>query len=58
MKWLWLIVLGLPLSLQATTFYIGSSGGNDENTGTSVTAPWKTIQKLNESQFGRVTASS
>ena len=52
MKWLWLIVLGLPLSLQATTFYIDSVGGNDENTGTSVTAPWKTIQKLNESQFG------
>ncbi len=52
MKWLWLIILGLPLSLQATTYYVDSVAGNDVNAGTTATAPWKTLQKVDESQFG------
>jgi hypothetical protein len=51
MKWLWLIILGLPFSLQATTYYVDSVGGSDVNTGTSATAAWKTLQNVNEPQF-------
>jgi hypothetical protein len=51
MKWLCLVILGLPLSLQATTYYVDSSSGNDTNTGTSAAAAWKTLQKINGSQF-------
>lgn len=31
----------------ATTYYVSSSRGNDNNSGTSEDAPWKTISKLN-----------
>lgn len=51
MKWLWVIILALPLSLQATTYYVDSAGGNDANSGTSVAAPWKTLAKISKSQF-------
>ncbi|MFC5405489.1 right-handed parallel beta-helix repeat-containing protein [Cohnella soli] len=33
------------------TYYISSSVGNDSNSGTSTSAPWKTISKLNQTTF-------
>lgn len=43
-----LILLGLcPLLAQATDYYVSSSSGNDGNSGTSSSSPWKTIVKVN-----------
>lgn len=42
----------LPYSfLQARSFYINSSTGEDSNEGTSVNRPWKTLQKVNNGTF-------
>ena len=35
----------------ATTYYVDATKGNDSYTGTSESAPWKTIAKVNSSQF-------
>ena len=35
----------------ASIYYVDSSGGNDANPGTSVTAPWQTLQHVNNTQF-------
>lgn len=35
----------------ATTYHVDSAGGADGNAGTSETAPWKTIAKVNASAF-------
>ncbi|HEX6503427.1 MAG TPA: polysaccharide deacetylase family protein [Terriglobales bacterium] len=43
---IWLAaVVSLPAA--ATTYYVSSSSGNDLNSGTSQTAPWKTLAKVN-----------
>lgn len=34
-----------------TTYYVSSSQGNDSNSGTSENSPWKTITKVNSSNF-------
>ncbi|MGV8141023.1 MAG: right-handed parallel beta-helix repeat-containing protein, partial [Candidatus Woesearchaeota archaeon] len=33
------------------TFYVSSSTGNDSNTGTSPTSPWRTLQRVNSQTF-------
>ena len=33
------------------SFYVDSAGGNDDNAGNSESAPWKTIAKVNSSNF-------
>lgn len=35
----------------ATTYYVDATNGNDSNPGTSEAAPWKTIAKVNNSNF-------
>jgi len=37
--------------LHAATYYIDYSFGNDYSSGTSITAPWKSIYKINNSNF-------
>src|SRR3990172_4973019 len=40
------------LSINAQSiYYVSSSGGNNSNTGTSTTSPWKTLSKLNSFTF-------
>lgn len=34
-----------------TTYYVSSSQGNDSNSGTSESSPWKTIEKVNDMRF-------
>ncbi len=43
-----------PLTARANTTYYVSPMGNNENSGLSPTAAWKTIQKLNEVIFQQV----
>lgn len=38
----------LSINLFSTTYYVSSSG-NDSNSGTTISAPWKTINKVNSS---------
>lgn len=38
-------------TLMSTTYYVSPSG-SDSNRGTSVTSPWKSINKVNSSNFG------
>jgi hypothetical protein len=53
MRWIFLLmILSVSLSLNAaTTYYIDSLHGEDANSGTSKAAPWKTLQKVNETNF-------
>jgi hypothetical protein len=39
------------LALQAATYYVSSSAGNDSNEGTRPNAPWKTLDKVNSTDF-------
>ena len=39
------------LQLYAATYYIDASLGNDSSSGKSITSPWKTINKVNSSNF-------
>ncbi|QUI22108.1 right-handed parallel beta-helix repeat-containing protein [Vallitalea pronyensis] len=34
-----------------STYYVDSASGNDSNSGTSTSAPWKTLQKVNSMNF-------
>src|ERR1700712_4185143 len=45
-NFLTLLFLILGFSVNATTYYISTSG-NDANNGTSTSTPWKTLTKLN-----------
>jgi hypothetical protein len=48
MRLRFLIVCGLSLiASQAATYYIDSAGGQDSNSGTSASAPWKSLDKVN-----------
>ncbi len=40
-----------PKLLSATTYYVDSRTGRDSNSGTSASRPWKTLDKVNGSQF-------
>ena len=35
----------------ATTYYVDAIQGNDKNRGTSITSPWKSLNKINTSSF-------
>lgn len=60
-KWLVLAVLVVPLFTAAgstpaayaagTTYYVDSATGNDSNSGTSTSAPWKSLSKVNNTVF-------
>ncbi len=39
------------LKLSATTYYVDISSGDNAYSGTSITAPWKTINKINNFNF-------
>ena len=46
-----LLLVTLSSVASSTTYYVDSVNGNDSNPGTSATAPWKTIAKVNASSF-------
>jgi len=51
-RWIFvLIVLSASLLSHAETYYVDSSRGKDTNSGTSEAAPWKTLRKINETDF-------
>ncbi len=41
----------IPLSLQATTYYVSASRGSDDNSGRGQASAWKSIAKVNRSSF-------
>jgi len=45
-----LLFLGV-LACQAATYYVDSANGADSNPGTSKSAPWKSLDKVNSRQF-------
>jgi hypothetical protein len=45
------LALAVPSSLCATTYYVDSRNGVDSSIGTSPTHSWKTLQKVNETDF-------
>ena len=55
----WLLImmimtLTIPIATvhaAGTTYYIDSSGGNDSNSGTSTSAAWQTLTKVNGITF-------
>src|SRR5579863_4766318 len=44
---IFLLVPGLCGIAWGTTYYVSSSAGSDANSGTSLSAPWKTLAKVN-----------
>ena len=40
-----------PVALRASTFYVDAYAGKDSNSGHSLSAPWKTLQKVNDCRF-------
>lgn len=44
-------VLLISFECRATNYYVDATNGNDSNLGNSEAAPWKTILKVNSSQF-------
>ncbi|MFN7997587.1 MAG: right-handed parallel beta-helix repeat-containing protein [Bryobacteraceae bacterium] len=44
-----LLILAAPLA--AATYYVDSVQGNDSNPGTSLRAPWKSLEKVNSQSF-------
>ncbi len=46
-----LIFSSLNTKIFATTYYVDAANGNDSNSGTSIAAPWKTIDKINNFSF-------
>jgi hypothetical protein len=52
MRWFCLIVATLSISAHAaTTYYIDSARGSDANPGNTPSAPWKTLRKINQTDF-------
>jgi len=43
-----LALLALTTNVSATNYYLSASTGNDNNSGTSSSQPWQTINKLNQ----------
>jgi len=39
------------LSVSATTYYVDAAAGNDKNSGTSTTASWKTLARVNATKL-------
>ena len=50
-RWWSLLLLGLPLSAQAATYYVDAALGSDANRGTAQSAPWKTLRRVNQAAF-------
>ncbi|MDR3668675.1 MAG: right-handed parallel beta-helix repeat-containing protein [Ignavibacteriaceae bacterium] len=46
-----LILLLFRGDLNATTYYVDNVGGNDGNSGTSITLPWKSLAKVSSFSF-------
>lgn len=46
-----LLLVSTPLRLGAASYYMDSVGGNDSNAGTSSTAPWQSLAKVNAKTF-------
>ncbi len=46
-----IFLISAALSLHAATYYVDSSKGEDSNHGTSQRAPWKTLAKVNATDF-------
>ena len=46
-----ILLLGLGSTASGATYYVSSSVGNDSNNGTSVSTPWRTLNKVNTSTF-------
>ena len=46
-----LFLLILISNIRATTYYVDSKGGNDANSGTSSSAAWNSISKVNSYGF-------
>lgn len=49
-----ILVTITPIKVSAATgptYYIDSTSGNDSNAGTSLTTPWKTLEKVNSTTF-------
>ena len=46
-----LVLIGMsfvvPVLMYASTFYVSALGGDDSNLGTSPSAAWKTLEKVN-----------
>jgi hypothetical protein len=50
-----LFIILSPVAALAETFYVDATNGDDANAGTSETAPWKTIAKVNGMVFSPAT---
>ncbi|KYK27216.1 hypothetical protein AYK26_04095 [Euryarchaeota archaeon SM23-78] len=46
-----LVVLVLPMFTSAATYYVGATGGDDNNDGLSQSNTWQTISKVNSREF-------
>src|SRR5258708_20450857 len=46
-----MLFLGSSGLVQGATYYVDPSKGSDNNNGLSETSPWKTLAKINSSQF-------
>ena len=46
-----LFILIFIINLNATTYYVDNDGGNDGNAGTSTSAPWKSLAKIQSTSF-------
>lgn len=44
-------VLASQATSKVTTYYVDSLNGNDNNNGTSVNKPWKSLDKVNKTEF-------
>ncbi len=44
-------LLLLPAAVQAATYYVDASAGNDGNNGTTIQTPWRSIAKVSGSTF-------
>jgi parallel beta-helix repeat protein len=45
------LLLFLSPALRAATYYVDSLNGNDSNSGTSSSSPWRTLAKISSSKF-------
>ncbi len=46
-----LLLATVVTALEAATYYVDSAAGKDANAGTSMSAPWKTLAKVNAASF-------
>src|ERR1035437_790916 len=46
-----IFLLGSTIKIQAATYYMDATGGNDSNNGTTTSTPWQHVSKINSSTF-------